>query len=202
MLTIINDKYKKDNSTKWYVDVKCDCGTIDTKMLYHYNNRKHDCCKACITTTHNMSRTRQYRIWSGMVERTTNENNPAYVKYGGRGIDIPEEWKVFTNFWKDMSVGYSDELSIDRKDNNKGYSKDNCRWVTNGTQQRNKRVTSSTGFRNITKNYKGFKAAIQVDGKVHHIGTFDTAENASIMRDIYVIQNNIDAPTRLKRITI
>ena len=101
-------------------------------------------------TTHNKSRTRLYNIWCGMKARCNNPNNPAYDRYGGRGIKICEEWNnSFENFYDwSKENGYSKELTIDRIDNDRGYSPDNCRWADYYIQGRNKR-------NNKVINYKG-----------------------------------------------
>ena len=71
-----------------------------------------------------------------------NPNNRGYADYGGRGIRICDEWSTFIPFreWA-LANGYSDELSIDRIDPNRGYSPDNCRWATKAVQSINQRVT-------------------------------------------------------------
>lgn len=82
--------------------------------------------------THGKSKTRLYRIWKDMKRRVTNPNRDNFKYYGGRGIDICDEW--FNDFepFYDWAVanGYSDNLEIDRIDNDGDYEPGNCHWVT------------------------------------------------------------------------
>jgi len=86
-----------------------------------------------------MNGTRPYHIWGGLRQRCINKNDKDYYRYGGRGITFDPKWLTFEGFWEDMQEGYADNLSLDRKDNNKGYFKDNCRWATSSEQQNNMR---------------------------------------------------------------
>jgi len=73
-----------------------------------------------------------------MKKRCDNSKCPDYIHYGGRGISYCVKWKSFEGFWEDMQDGYSDNLTIDRKDTDQGYCKDNCRWVDLKTQENNR----------------------------------------------------------------
>lgn len=85
--------------------------------------------------------TRLYRIWCGMKGRCKNPTNKAYKDYGGRGITICDEWDKDFSAFRDWALGhgYEDWLSIDRVDNDKGYSPDNYRWATAKEQSNNRR---------------------------------------------------------------
>lgn len=74
-----------------------------------------------------------------MKQRCYNPNNKYYYRYGGRGITICDEWRNnFLEFYNwAISSGWKKELSIERKNNNKDYSPDNCYWATPKEQSRN-----------------------------------------------------------------
>lgn len=104
-----------------------------------------------MTYTHGMSGTRLHRIWKSMRTRCNNPNCLSYKNYGGRGIKICDEWDEFLNFYNwAIYNGYSDNLTLDRIDNNSGYRPDNCRWVTVKEQCNNQR-------KNIYVTYNGKK---------------------------------------------
>lgn len=90
--------------------------------------------------------TKTYRAWTNMHKRCSNPAYEHFADYGGRGITVCPEWNKFETFLADMGdapVG----RSLDRRDNEKGYSKDNCRWATRFEQMQNRRNN-----RNITHN--------------------------------------------------
>lgn len=89
---------------------------------------------------HGDRKTRLYTIWTNMKARCNRKSHPQFHNYGGRGIKLMKDWNESYSIFKQWALknGYSDCLSIDRKDNNKGYSPDNCRWVTSKIQNNNK----------------------------------------------------------------
>lgn len=122
---------------------RCDCGTERIILTAHLiNGSSTNCgCKRVHPTTHNMSGTRLYRIYQSMIQRCNNPNNKAYCYYGGKGICIYSEWlgeHGFENFaeWS-FENGYTDTLTIDRKDSNGNYEPSNCRWADYTTQLNN-----------------------------------------------------------------
>lgn len=88
---------------------------------------------------HGKRHTKLYSVWCAMKERCNNPHSKSYLRYGNRGIKVCKEWEdSFSAFyeWSKIS-GYQRGLTIDRIDNEKGYSPDNCRWVTTAQQNRN-----------------------------------------------------------------
>ena len=91
-------------------------------------------------TTHRMSNIPEYEIWRMMRARCENPNNRQFENYGGRGIAVCARWQSFENFIADMGRRPSDEFTLERKNNDKGYTKSNVRWATFAEQNRNLRT--------------------------------------------------------------
>lgn len=89
----------------------------------------------------------EYVSWANMKQRCLNSKNTKWSDYGGRGIKVCERWLVFDNFLSDMGKCPTG-MTLDRTDNSKGYSPDNCRWATIRTQSRNKRNNIILTFNN------------------------------------------------------
>lgn len=85
-----------------------------------------------------MAHSKTYQAWADMKQRCNNHRNAKFSTYGARSIDYPEAWETFLGFFNDMKEAPEGGV-LDRRDNEKGYSAENCRWVTHKESARNTR---------------------------------------------------------------
>lgn len=167
MLTAIKFLRREKGHDIWLCE--CDCGTereVSASKLANGNTKSCGCLRRStakqhigevnargISVKHGLYKSRLYSIWCGMKSRCENESRGSYQRYGARGISVCKSWKNdFTAFYKwALEHGYSDELTIDRIDNEKGYSPENCRWVTRAVQQNNTSRNRLVSFDGVTK---------------------------------------------------
>lgn len=121
----------------------CDCGGAARAYAHDLRAGKVTSCgcrnREGRTKTHGLTHTPIYNVWASMVQRCTNSKDRAWDNYGGRGVTIDPAWSEFTAFYADMGASYRPGLTLDRTDNDAGYAKHNCAWVTQRKQTRNKR---------------------------------------------------------------
>jgi len=149
-------------TSKW--NCICDCGkttVVNSQSLRKGFTKSCGCLamellsNGSLTTKHGLTpnNRRLVGIWHGMKSRCFNNKNSHYQRYGGRGITVCDEWKNdFVSFftWA-MNNGYTNDLSIDRINNDGNYCPENCRWVSNGEQARNKSTNRKLTVRGVTK---------------------------------------------------
>lgn len=109
----------------------------------HYQRlRDSGDCNAHIPIQHRLGVTKEpeYIVWKNMIQRCGNENSNQFKNYGGRGVTVCDAWiNDYLQFKKDMGDRPAKGYSLERVDNDKGYSKENCVWILNIYQSENKR---------------------------------------------------------------
>lgn len=175
---------------------KCKCGNIKSYLkgnLITGNSTSCGCDRkerlVERSTKHGMSRTKIYQIYLGIKARCYNPNEYAYKWYGNLGVTVCNEWlgeNGFNNFY-DWAInnGYVNGLSIERKDVSKGYSPDNCTWISIDKQHENTsntiRIYNATGFcfvKDISEKYNVPKSTIYA--KIKKIGKENLTEEKLI----------------------
>ena len=184
------------------------CGFCGTEFKARTSSVKFGYTKSCgcyrkrrvseTQKTHGLQNTRIYNIWAKIKDRTLNIKNRQFPDYGGRGITICDEWKNdFLSFcnWA-MSNGYSEELSIDRINNDGNYCPENCRWATSIIQNRNKRISTNntSGYKGVSysKRDENYLAYINIKSKRVHLGYYKIAVEGAIAYNNYIIENNLE----------
>lgn len=145
MLTVIDLAYIRNNRSYW--NLKCDCGNSIVKLIKKVNSLKYTSCGCLVKEgqsqtmkKHGMTGHPVHAVWSSMLDRCRLPTHQAWHNYGARGIKVCECWQEsFENFWSDMGNDYEYGLTLDRKDVNGNYCKENCRWITMKEQSRNRR---------------------------------------------------------------
>ncbi len=147
-------------STTW--QCQCDCGEITT---VHANALLRGATTSCgcyrkqwaseNAKEHGLSKTVEYHVWRGMIQRCTDPNTDCYDRYGGRGITVCARWrKSFEAFLGDMGKRPSSAHSVERIDNAGGYEPSNCRWATDTEQSNNRRSNHILTHRGVTGSMK------------------------------------------------
>ena len=140
---------------------KCKCGKVFESHIVSVKRKNTKSC-GCLhiqktlnmchnNKTHGKANHPLYHIWQSMKYRCYNKNSAEFKNYGGRGIRVCEEWLDINNFINDMYPTYKKGLQLDRKDNNKSYSFNNCNWITPKQNSNNKRNNKFVIYNNNKK---------------------------------------------------
>ncbi len=168
-----------------------------------FKRKKTDTCNSCTlierNESHGESGTRLYETWKDMKKRCYNKKSKSYSYYGGDGATVCDEWMNFEPFrdWAKAN-GYSDNLTIERDlSKSKEYSPINCSWKTRTVQSRTTRrimSTNTSGYRGVSErdDNNKFSATIKTGGNSIHLGMFETALEAAVARDTYVVENGYE----------
>jgi hypothetical protein len=127
------------DAKRGYWVVRCDCGTVKTADVSHLRAGTSSACRPCSNTTHGGAYSPTWATWRDMKARCLRKAHPAYSRYGGRGITVCRRWLAsFEAFREDMGERPSARHSIERKNNDRGYTRANCCWATRKQQARNR----------------------------------------------------------------
>lgn len=150
-LTVLSRDYAGRGRARWFVE--CACGVRKSVDGYHMKVGRIQSCGCYLhevtvaqapallrrdgNPSHGMSKTPVYFVWKAMRQRCQNPKARDYRHYGARGIAVCDRWQSFENFYSDMGEPHG--LTLERRDNDRGYSPDNCIWATQSDQVRNRR---------------------------------------------------------------
>lgn len=137
-------------------ECKCDCGAVKEVLSSDLTSGKSQSCKCLnyeVSTTHGMTNSRIYQTWTNMKSRCDSPSHASYEYYGARGITYDPRWIGFEAFYADMSDTYQDDLTLERKDVNGHYCKENCEWATMVEQANNKRETQYFTVEGVTDTF-------------------------------------------------
>ena len=192
--------YPTSKSTKKYRCGLYECQYCGKEFEAGTSSVKRGHTKSCGCLrgdAHGLNSNRFYLTWYNMVKRCTNPKNKDYKNYGAGGITVCEEWLNVSNFvaWAEATYPNIEGYTLDRIDNDKGYSPENCTWSDRTTQAINQRImkNNKSGYVGIYyyKKYNTWGANIRINKILKQIGSFKTKEEAIQARDNYIIENNL-----------
>ena len=146
---------------------------------------------------HGLRRHKLYGTWRQMVQRCTNPKHKNYGDYAERGITVCEEWLDIKNFiaWAESTHPNEGGYTLDRIDNDKGYSPENCRWADKTAQVLNRRImkNNKSGYVGVIWHIrdKRWVVNIKISKKLINLGSFKDKIEAVLARDNYIIENSL-----------
>lgn len=168
MLTVLEELPIGSNGR--VLKCRCDCGTVKEVLLPHLVRsliKSCGCHRRKLATKHGMCGSREYSSWENMIQRCINPKTRKYHLYGGRGITVCDRWtNSFKDFYEDVGPRPKN-TSLDRKDNEKGYYKENCKWSNPREQLVNVRTfPHSVRYAGILKTVEDWLVELKLDRNV------------------------------------
>ena len=187
LVAISPTSQRSDNgSVIW--ECHCDCGNDVLVPLNDLRRKAKQSC-GCLAKKHGLSKSKIYKVWCSMKARCNNPHGESYKNYGSRGITICDRWNGpdgFKNFYADMGEAPRG-MSLDRIDNDKGYSPENCRWATRKQQQNNTRSNRYITMNGQTKTIHEWCDEYGIDYETvrRRIDTYHWTEQEAITTPVY-----------------
>lgn len=183
-MLVVQEEVGKDKWGQITWKCLCDCGNTSVVAGGSLRDGKTKTC-GCSKLKHKMTGTATYESWLHMLQRCNNPKNHAFSDYGGRGIKVCVQWINFQNFFADMGERPKG-LTIERINNDLGYSPDNCKWATRLEQAQNRRPRKNNefGLKGIfwDKKCRKYRVTIGADGTNYRLGAYPTIEEAKTVR--------------------
>lgn len=196
--SIASQKITRKN-THYKIHCRCVCGVereVSMEHLVSGASVSCGCVKAALTSirfkTHGKSKTLAYKVWGSMKQRCQNLADKDYSYYGGRGITVCTRWQKFENFYADMGDPEFESATLDRIDNSKGYSPENCRWATWKQQANNTRKNNWLSYEGKVQTLSAWAAELKIS---------PSSLTARLGRLNWGLRKSLSTPSQSKRNT-
>lgn len=175
-----NPRIRTNGKPRRILLCKCDCGTEKEIMYQSVSanrvvscgcHQRHVVAIGKHSRKHGLSSDPLFSVWRKMIDRCHNKKHKGYGDYGARGIYVCEEWRSDPTAFVQWGLrnGFKVGLQLDRRDNNKGYSPDNCRWVTIQENSLNKRNTVLVNYQGTTMPLMEVCRNLSIEKKYSHL---------------------------------
>jgi hypothetical protein len=208
-IIIPKEELKQEKTFKDILDESLTKGKVILEELKVINAKRETLELKRNYQKHSLTKTKGYKLWCNIIQRCYNPKNHSYKYYGEKGVIMEDYFKnSYENFisWLKGLRYYDDwlessELSLDRIDNTLGYSRGNLKFSTKTEQVENQnlRLDNKSGYKGVCyhKLNKKYGATITIDKSKVFLGYYDTALEAALVYDNYVLKNNLNKKTNL-----